>query len=217
MLPLKEIIVVMPTSKDIATDSPTSTPVDELALFGETLRDRLRRIVQTRLDKRLRGRIDAADVVQDGFVEAIEKLQTGRPEPKLRIVLWLIIRERLQKLHRNHLKTARRDATRDVSMSQCPTLDASGAVPTNQFIDRTASPSKSLLKAEQANRLRIAMEKLGPQDRQVLWLRHFDELQNSEVACKLQIQEAAAAKRYIRAMKRLKQVLSDLTADPKGP
>ncbi len=210
----------MPTPTDIATDSPTSTPGDEKTLLGETLRNiqpRLRRLVQARLDKRLRGRIDASDVVQDGFVEAIEKLQTGR-ESKLRIVLWLrlIIKERLQKLHRNHLKTARRDATRDVSMSQCPTLDASGAVPTNQFIDRSASPSKSLLREERANRLRTAMEKLGLQDREVLWLRHIDELQNSEVAFKLQIQEAAAAKRYIRAMKRLKQVLSDLTADPQG-
>lgn len=183
-------------------------------------RPRLLRMVAARLDERLQGRVDASDVIQESFVVATKKFDEymHMQGPKIPLLLWLrlIVRERLQKQHRHHLRVQQRAASREVSLEQRTGPDASAVALAIQCVNREASPNNNVLKAERVNRLRIAIQSMAPQDRDVLSLRHFKELRNSQVACELQISEEAAAKRYIRAMKRLKQILSELTADPKG-
>src|SRR5437667_1655243 len=174
------------------------------ALFGRH-RDRLRRMVETRLDPRLQARLDASDVVQDSYVEVVERLQEYLRDPKLPLFLWLrlVVGERLMKLHRHHLGTQMRDAGREVSLYRGALPAASSAALAAQLLGQHTSPTQAAVRAERLLRLQEALNSLDPIDREILSLRHFEELNRAEAALALGIEEAAAAKRYIRALRRL--------------
>jgi RNA polymerase sigma-70 factor (ECF subfamily) len=178
-------------------------------------RGRLRRMVDVRLDTRLQGRIDASDVIQDAYVEVAERLEEYLRDPKLPLFLWLrlVVGERLTKLHRFHLGTQMRDAGREVSLYRGALPAASSAALAAQLLGRHTSPTQAAVRAERILRVQEALNALDPVDREVLSLRHFEELTAAESAQALGIGEAAAAKRYFRALKRLKDVL---TAMPGG-
>jgi RNA polymerase sigma-70 factor (ECF subfamily) len=173
-------------------------------------RDRLRRMVETRLDPRLQARLDASDVVQDAFVEVVERLQEYLRDPRLPLFLWLrlVVGERLVKLHRHHLGTQMRDPGREVALFRAALPPASTAALAAQLLGRHTSPSQAAVRAERILRLQEALNTLDPVDREVLSLRHFEELTAAEAAQVLGLTEAAAAKRYFRALQRLKQVLA---------
>lgn len=180
---------------------------------GEALvrhRDRLRRMIDARLDRRVRGRVDASDVLQDGFADAIAKFPTYFAEPKIPLFLWLrlVVGERLAKIHRDHLGAQVRDAAREVSLYRGPMPAASSAALAAHLLGRETSPTQAAVRAERLLRIQEALNALDPLDREILSLRHFEELTHAEAARVLDIQESAAAKRYIRALKRLKDVLS---------
>jgi RNA polymerase sigma-70 factor (ECF subfamily) len=179
-------------------------------------RDRLRRMVEMRLDTRLQARLDASDVVQDAYVEVAERLDEYLRDPKLPLFLWLrlVVGERLMKLHRHHLGTQMRDAGREVSLYRGTLPAASSAALAAQLLGKYTSPTQAVLRAERILRLQEALNALEPIDREILSLRHFEELTAGETARVLGIEESAAAKRYFRALKRLKDVL---TAMPDGP
>jgi RNA polymerase sigma-70 factor (ECF subfamily) len=182
---------------------------------GEALvrhRARLRRMVEARLDRRVRGRVDPSDVLQDGFMDAVAKLPGYLADPKLPLFLWLrlVVGERLTKVHREHLGTQARDAGREVSLYRGPMPAASSAALAAHLLGRETSPTQAAVRAERLLRLQEALNALDPLDREVLSLRHFEELTHPEAARVLDIGEAAAAKRYIRALKRLKDVLAGL-------
>jgi RNA polymerase sigma-70 factor (ECF subfamily) len=203
-----------------------SDPDDELRLVerarggdaaaaGEALvrhRARLRRMVDARLDRRVRGRVDPSDVLQDGFADAVAKLPGYLAEPKIPLFLWLrlVVGERLAKVHRDHLGAQVRDATREVSLYRGPMPAASSAALAAHLLGKETSPTQAAVRAERLLRLQEALNALEPLDREILSLRHFEELTHAEAARVLEIQEAAAAKRYIRALKRLKDVLTAL-------
>jgi len=183
------------------------------AAAGEALvrhRDRLRRMVAARTDRRVRGRIDASDVLQDGFADAIAKFPNYLAEPKIPLFLWLrlVVGERLAKIHRDHLGAQVRDAAREVSLYRGPMPAASSAALAAHLLGRETSPTQAAVRAERLLRIQEALNTLDPLDREILSLRHFEELTHAEAARVLEIQEAAAAKRYIRALKRLKDVLT---------
>src|SRR5262245_3067262 len=181
------------------------------ALFARH-RDRLCRMVETRLDPRLRARLDASDVVQDAYVAVVERLPEYLRDPKLPFFLWLrlVVGERLVQLHRHHLGTHLRDAGREISLYRGVLPPASSAALAAQLLGKLTSPSQAAVRAERILRLQEALNTLDPVDREVLALRHFEELTAAESAQVLGIEEAAAAKRYFRALKRLKQVLATM-------
>jgi RNA polymerase sigma-70 factor, ECF subfamily len=187
----------------------------DAAAAGEALarhRARLRRMVEARLDRRVRGRVDPSDVLQDGLVDALAKLPGYLADPRLPLFLWLrlVVGERLAKTHRDHLGTQARDAGREVSLYRGPMPAASSAALAAHLLGRETSPTQAAVRAERLVRQQEALNALDPLDREVLSLRHFEELTHAEAARVLEVQEAAAAKRYVRALKRLKDVLNAL-------
>ena len=187
------------------------------ALLGRH-RDRLRRMVAMRLDTRLQARLDASDVVQEAYVEVAQRLDEYLRDPKLPLFLWLrlVVGERLLKLHRHHLGTQMRDAGREVSLYRGALPAASSAALAAQLLGRHTSPTQAAVRAERLLRLQEALNSLGPLDREVLSLRHFEELNRAETAQVLGIGESAAAKRYLRALKRLKATLANMPGGVEG-
>jgi len=174
-------------------------------------RGRLRRMVDLRLDRRLQGRVDASDVIQDGFVDAVAKLPGFLADPKLPLFLWLrlVVGERLDKIHRTHLGTQMRDVGLEVSLYRQALPAASSAALAAQLLGKHTSPTQAAVRAERILRVQEALNALDPIDREIIALRNFEEMSRAEAAVALGIEESAVAKRYVRAIKRLKVVLGD--------
>jgi RNA polymerase sigma-70 factor, ECF subfamily len=186
---------------------------DQLAL-GELFshyRDRLGRMVQFRLDGRLKGRVATSDVLQEAYIDALKRLPHYQAAPGMPFLLWLrwVTMQRLVEVHRQHLGARMRDVGREVSFDAGGPLAASSEK-IAEFIGDFTSPSMAAERAEGLEQLREALEDLDPADREVLALRHFEELSNQEAAAVLGIQPAAASKRYVRALERLKGALEKL-------
>ena len=181
-------------------------------------RDRLCRMVEMRLDTRLQARLDASDVVQEAYVDVAARLEEYLRDPKLPLFLWLrlVVGERLVRLHRHHLGTQMRDAGREVSLYRGALPAASSAALAAQLLGRHTSPTQAVIRAERILRVQEALNTLDPLDREVLSLRHFEELTAAETAQVLGIEEAAAAKRYFRALKRLKEILAAMPGGQEG-
>ena len=179
-------------------------------------RDRLRRLVELRMDARLQGRVDASDVLQDAFLDAATQLDTFLRGSELSAFLWLrlVVSQRLSKYHRQHLGTRMRDVRQEVSLYRDPLPQASSAALASMLLGRLTSPSNAAIRAEQVLRVPEALNALDPLDREVIALRQFEELSRAETAQVLGITEEAGAKRYIRALKRLKAALASM---PRGP
>jgi RNA polymerase sigma-70 factor, ECF subfamily len=181
-------------------------------------RERLRRMVDMRLDWGLRSRLDASDVIQDAYLEVAGRLEEYLRNPTLPLFLWLrlVVGERLTTLHRQHLGTQMRDARREVSLYRAALPEASSAALAARLLGKHTSPTQAAVRAERLLRVQEALNSLDPLDREVLSLRHFEQLSRAETARVLGIAEAAAAKRYIRALKRLKQTLADMPGGLEG-
>jgi RNA polymerase sigma-70 factor (ECF subfamily) len=174
--------------------------------------ERLARTVLFRMDPRLRGRIDAADVVQDVFVEASAHREAYFRAPSTPLFLWLrgVAKNKLIELHRHHLGTHMRDAKRERPLhGDLRSSDASALLCAHLTAGLTR-PSVAAVRNEVRLRLAEALEGMDPGDCDVLVMRHFEQLTNAEAAQVLGIQERAAAKRYLRALERLKQILSEM-------
>jgi RNA polymerase sigma-70 factor (ECF subfamily) len=175
-------------------------------------RDRLVRMVAFRLDPRLRGRIDAADVVQEGFLQAIQHQRDFFRLEAVPLFLWLrgIVANKLLETHRYHLGTQMRAAAREAAAAPRAEPDATSVALLDQLTGHATRPSVAVRRVENKTRLENALNSLDPIDREVLALRHFEQLSSSETAQVLGILERAASKRYVRALKRLKEVLAEL-------
>jgi RNA polymerase sigma-70 factor (ECF subfamily) len=180
-------------------------------LFGR-YRDRLRQMVRLRLDRRLQGRIDPSDVLQEAYLDVARRAPEFAAGPTMPLYLWLrfLTGQRLLAIHRQHLGTQMRDAGQEVSLYRGAFPQASSVSLAAQLLGRLTSPTRAAIRAEMQIRLQEALNSMDPLDREVLTLRHFEELSNSEVAEVLGIQKSAASNRYVRALKRLKDVLSSM-------
>jgi RNA polymerase sigma-70 factor (ECF subfamily) len=178
--------------------------------------DRLRRMVAVRLDPRLQGRVDPSDVLQESYLEAVRQLDDYLRDPALPFFLWLrqLTGHRLFKIHRHHLGTQMRDPGREVSLYRGALPEASSAALAAQLLGRECRPSEAAVRAEVKMRLQEALNRMDPLDREVLSLRHFEQLTTPEVARELGISEAAAGKRYLRALLRLKDILTQMPGGP---
>jgi RNA polymerase sigma-70 factor, ECF subfamily len=173
-------------------------------------RDRLRRMIALRLDRRLQGRIDPSDVVQETYLEASERLADYLRNPSMPFFLWLrfLAGQKLVTLHRHHLGVQMRDPCQEVALDHGLLPEASSAALAAQLLGHDTQPSEAAIRAEMKARVREALDRMDPLDREVLALRHFEQLSRAEIAQVLAISEAAAGKRYIRALERLKKHLS---------
>jgi RNA polymerase sigma-70 factor, ECF subfamily len=174
-------------------------------------RGRLKRMVELRMDWRLQARLDASDVLQEAFLDIASRLDDYLREPKLSPFVWLrlCVGEELVNLHRRHLGTRMRDAGREVSLNRGLPAASSAAL-ASMLLGKLTSPTQAAVRAEQIARLQEALNALEPLDREVLGLRHFEQLSRGETAQILGVSEDAAAKRYVRALKRLKEILAQL-------
>ncbi|HZU36426.1 MAG TPA: sigma-70 family RNA polymerase sigma factor [Gemmataceae bacterium] len=173
-------------------------------------RERLRSMVELRLDRRLQGRIDPSDVLQEAYLEVSRSIEDYLRKPDLPFFLWvrLITGVKLLALHRHHLGVKSRDARREVSLYRGALPEASSVSLAAQLLGRLTSPSHVAMRAELQIRIQQALNSMDVVDREILALRHFEQLSNSEAAQVLGLSETAASNRFVRALKRLKALLS---------
>jgi RNA polymerase sigma-70 factor (ECF subfamily) len=171
-------------------------------------RDRLRRMVAVRLDPRLAPRVDPSDIVQEALADAAGRLDDYLREPPLPFYPWLrqFAWERLVKAHRRHLHARRRSVTREEPM---PLPDESVRLLARQLLAGDTSPSRRLMRDERRAELRSALQELDPKDREVLVLRHLEQMDTAEVAAVLGLSEGAVRTRQYRALLRLRALLED--------
>jgi len=184
-----------------------------LAELFSKQRERLWRIVNFRLDDRLRGRIDPDDVLQEAYLAAVQRLVHYRDGTYTVPFLWLraILKQTLIDLHRRHVGAQRRAVDRDVALDATPYAQASATSMAITLIGNLTSPSQAAARAEMVNTVEKAMTTMDAIDQEVLALRHFEELSNSEVAVVLGIEQKAASIRYVRAVRRLKDILAEVS------
>jgi RNA polymerase sigma-70 factor (ECF subfamily) len=174
-------------------------------------RERLRRMVQLRMNRRLRGRVDPSDVVQNAYLEVSRVFDNYRRQPGMAFYLWLrkLTGQKLIQIHRTHLGAAARAADREVSLHRGGAPDATSESLAEQLVGRVSSPSQAAIRAERARQLEEALNSMSVIDREVLALRHFEQLSGPETAEVLGISHEAVKKRYIRALERLEQILGE--------
>lgn len=168
-------------------------------------RARLRRMVDFRLDDRLRGRVDPSDVLQEAYLSAACRVDRYLEQPSVPFFVWLreITKQRLIDVHRQHLGARKRSVNLEVAW-QPNTTSVSLA---QQFAEYLASPSQVAQRIEVEAKLKEALDSMDAVDREVLALRHFEELTNDEAATVLGLKKAGASNRYVRALARLRRIL----------
>ena len=181
-------------------------------------RGRLRRIVALRLDRRLWGRVDPSDVLQEAAIEALRQLPRYAEGPGFHFFLWLrwLTGRTLQTVHRKHLGVRSREAGREVRFAGAAMPEATSAALAAQLVGKDTRPSFAAARAERRLRIEQALDELDPVDREILVLRHFEELTPEEAARLLGVSRAAASKRYFRAVRRLKVVIEDMPGGEEG-
>ncbi len=184
------------------------------ALLAES-RQRLRRMVAFRLDQRLQGRIDPSDVLQDAYIEAWQDLDSYLRLPAMPFFLWLrgIAGNKLRELHRHHLGTRMRDPRREVSIYDGALPETTTTALAAGLLGNLTRASEEAIRGELRLQLQDALNTMDPLDREVLALRHFEQLSPTETAQVLGIKEKAAGMRYVRALRRLKEILNSLKSD----
>jgi RNA polymerase sigma-70 factor (ECF subfamily) len=174
-------------------------------------RPRLRRMVTLRINRRLQARLDPSDVIQEAYLDATTGLAQYAERGDMPFFLWLrwLTGMRLTTLQRKHLGCQVRDAGREVSID-LGIPGATSAALAARLLGRDTSASGVAMRAERNARIQQVLDAMDPIDREVLVLRHFEELTNAETAQTLNLLESAASKRYIRALRRLKEALSTM-------
>ncbi len=180
-------------------------------------RDPLRRLIGARLDPALAARVDASDIVQDVLLEAHRRLQEYLKNPAMPFHLWLrhIAKDHIIDAHRRHRQAQRRSLDREQRIVPAVLADHSSYELAGQFIDPELTPASEAIRREMQRRLDAAITDLEEDDREIILLRHREQLANQEAARALGLSEAAASMRYLRAVRRLREAL--LTAETSRP
>jgi len=184
-----------------------------LASIFSTYQDRLERIVSFRLDPRIRGRIDAADILQEAYLEVSHRLQSFLDSTDVSFFVWLR-QQTLQTLidvHRRQFRQ-KRDVNREIRFASTGTSDGTSLSIAQFLIDQLTSPSQLAVNAEEIQWLQEALNSMNEVDREVLALRHFEQLGNSQVAEILGLTPTAASNRYLRAAARLSEIMQRLNS-----
>jgi RNA polymerase sigma-70 factor (ECF subfamily) len=173
-------------------------------------RNALHRLIQLRLDQRIRPRVDVSDVVQDVLVEANRRLKEYLDDPAMAFHLWIrqIAKDRIIDAHRRHRVSAKRSVDREQRLA--PTGgDQSSAQLVAQLSDGQLTPAAAATQQELTRLVEQAIGRLNEQDGEIVVMRHYEQLSNSEVAQVLGLTEPAASMRYLRAIRRLRALLDE--------
>jgi RNA polymerase sigma-70 factor (ECF subfamily) len=183
-----------------------------LAEYFSAFEPRLKQIIRFRLDRRLHARVSESDVIQETYVRAAKRIDHFLEQPDLPFFVWLRleVQQKLHELHRFHLGAAKRDARAEVNLS--PAKKDHGQTSmclAHHLAAQITSPSLVVQREEQLEFLKRALDEMNETDREVIALRHFEELSNVETAKVLGLQPSAASKRYLRALKRVGEILKE--------
>tara|TARA_R110002049_G_scaffold50370_2_gene142994 strand:+ start:63320 stop:63955 length:636 start_codon:yes stop_codon:yes gene_type:complete len=185
---------------------------EALAEVFSQFRERLRQIVRFRLDHRLAGRISDSDILQETYLAAAKRLHHFGKQEDMPAFLWLrlVANQQLIDVHRQHLQAEMRDVRKEVALGfQGPSPHTSRAIAAS-LVGKQTNVSEIVARAENIDRLEKALNTMDSMDREVIALRHFEELSNIETAKVLKIEPSAASKRYVRAMGRLGELMRGL-------
>lgn len=196
---------------DLARDGDAAA-VDRVLARHRTA---VRRMIQLRMDPALGRRVDASDVVQEVLVEAHRRLQKYLKDPKVPFHLWLrqMAKDRIIDAHRRHRVAARRSLDREQPLDVHLPRDQSTRNLTMQLCDRQLTPAAAATWRELKRRVEQACRSLEPQDQEIVMMRHFEQLSNSETALALGLSPQAASMRYLRAIRRLRELLANEATD----
>ena len=186
---------------------------EALAALFSLCRERLSRVIRFRLDPRLQRRLDVEDILQEVYLNCSQRIANFLGDSTQSFFVWLrmVAGQTLIDLYRRHLGAQLRDAGREVPVQGFQYFQATSTSLAIQLAGNRTSPSQAAIRREMSGQLEQAIESMDPIDREILALRHFEELTNSEVAEVLGIQQKAASIRYVRALGRLKQILMKLS------
>lgn len=202
-----------PPDEEAAALAAAATDRDaELGRLLERHRRRLLKMVHLRMDPRLKARLGASDVLQDAYVEINDRVEDYLKDPRMPFFLWVrfITAQRMMALHRRHIGAKKRDVRRQVELGM-PAATTAALV--DRLMAQGTTPTQALHREEMRVRVALGLDKMAVADREILVLRHFEELTNAEAAQELDIEPPAASKRYVRALRRLRQVLDPAEAD----
>src|SRR4051812_39282422 len=206
-----------PTNDELL-DAARNGDEGALAALVERHRDRLERMVRLRMDRRLQGRVDPADVVQEAYLAVRGKFPHYCADLRLPFFLWLRLEvgQKLVDVHRFHLGAQMRDAGQEVSLHRGALPQVSSVSLAEHLLGKLTSASHAAMRAELKLRVQEALNSMAPHDREVLILRHFEELSNAEAAEVLGVKPSAAVNRYVRALKRLRDVFEGMPGGFEG-
>jgi RNA polymerase sigma-70 factor, ECF subfamily len=182
--------------------------VDEL---WERHRPALRRMIGLRLDRTLSRRVDASDVVQDVLLKANQRLAEYLRNPSIPFHAWLrqIAQDHVIDAHRRHRQAGMRSMDRERPMNVGPADDRSSLDLAAQLRDPALTPGAEVLRRELEGRFREALLLLDDDDREIILLRHFEQLSNGAAGRILGLSDAAAGMRHLRALRRLRAILAE--------
>lgn len=192
------------------------------AAAGELLnrhRESLRRMVEMRFDRRIQGRVDASDIVQEVMLDANRRLNDYLANPVMPFHLWLrqMAKDRLIDAHRRHRGSHKRSVDREQGMQSPGDMDRSTLELAAQLCDPELTPAAAATMHELQRRFQDAIERLEDNDREIVLMRHFEQLSNQDVAAALNLSEPAASMRYLRAMRKLRAMLADPNSQGDAP
>jgi len=194
------------------SDHATDERNGELNRLFAQHRERLRRMVQLRLDRRLAGRVDASDVIQEAFIDASLRFQDfSDQESSVSSFVWLrfLTAQKLNQFHRRHLGVQARDVSREATLQPQAAPNATSVMIASLLVGKGTSPSQAAAREETMGQVKKALDEMSEIDREIIAMRHFEQLSNAETAAVLELTEAASYRRYIRAIQRLRTAMGD--------
>lgn len=176
----------------------------------ERHRDALRRMIQMRLDRKIQQRVDASDIVQEVMIEANRRLAKYLADPVMPFHLWLrqMARDRIIDAHRRHRTSGKRSVDREQGMVAPAEMDRSTMELAAQLCDQELTPAAAATMQELQRRFKAAIDELDENDREIVIMRHTEQLSNQDVATALGLTQPAASMRYLRAIRRLRELLN---------
>jgi len=202
----------LPAQKQIIADLKSDRE-EALAKYFSQIRGRLEKIVKFRLDYRLNGRISQSDILQEAYVRAAQRLDGYLKKPEMPFFVWIRLetQQHILDIYRKHFEAEKRDVRKEISFSR-PQHDNAGQTSmalAAHLVAEMTSVSQLIEKSYQIEKLQDSLNTMSELDREVIALRHYEELSNIETAEVLGIETSAASKRYLRALKRLKEILEE--------
>lgn len=173
-------------------------------------REALHRMIQMRLDQKIKRRLDVSDVVQDVMLEANRRLRDYLRNPTMAFHLWIrqIAKDRIIDAHRRHRSSGKRSVDREQNLAPV-NEERSSILLAGELCDPRLTPAAAATQQEMARRVEQALTQLGDQDCEIIVMRHYEHLSNQEIAEVLSLTEPAASMRYLRAVRRLRAMLLD--------